>query len=154
MRIPYALSLVSLVSATAPPSNIIVSIKSGTTDVNVRQLPQMLRNAGHVPDREISSVLEAARITTLEYVHSQVVETSTLTIDSDALCNFITAATRKLSLQSDCTVDAKGKAFGQVGSDLHVNDPDARYQKHLEWMEMGEVWRLALSHVTRKISPP
>ncbi|KAF4662789.1 hypothetical protein FOZ61_002158 [Perkinsus olseni] len=141
----------SLVSATAPPSNTIVSIKSGTTDVNVRQLPQMLRNAGHVPDREIASFLETARMTTLEYVHSQVVETSSLTIDSDALCHFITMGSYKLPLQSECAVDVEGKIFGQVDHDLHVNDPDARYQEHLKWMEMGEVWQLALPHVTRKV---
>ncbi|KAF4698804.1 hypothetical protein FOZ62_032348, partial [Perkinsus olseni] len=151
MRIPYALCFAPLVSATAPPSNTIVSIKSGTTNVDVRQLPQMLGNAGHVPDREIASFLETARITTLKYVHSQVVETSSPTIDSDALCNFITMASHKLALQSECAVDAMGESYGQVDSDLHVNDPDARYQEHLKWMEMGEVWQLALPHVTRKV---
>ncbi|KAF4695328.1 hypothetical protein FOZ63_011137, partial [Perkinsus olseni] len=137
--------------ATAPPSNTIVSIKSGDTDVDVRQLPQMLRNAGHVPDREISSFLGTARITTLQYVHSQVVEISSPTIDSDALCNFITSAAHKLPLQSECAVDVEGRTFGQLDSDLHVNDPDARYQNYLKWMGMGKVWQLALPHVTKKV---
>ncbi|KAF4667252.1 hypothetical protein FOL47_003654 [Perkinsus chesapeaki] len=34
---------------------------------------------------------------------------------------------------------------------LHVNDPDAHYQRHLEWLQMGEVWRISRPYVKRKV---
>ncbi|KAF4729635.1 hypothetical protein FOZ63_021129, partial [Perkinsus olseni] len=63
---------------------------------------------------------------------------------------FVTSASSKLSLQSECAEDASGEIIGLDG-ELRVNDPDADYQKHLEWMEMGEVWQLASPHVTRTV---
>ncbi|KAF4688338.1 hypothetical protein FOZ60_002870 [Perkinsus olseni] len=152
MRISSAISLASLVGATAPLSDTIVSIKSGSDDVDVRHLPQLLVNAGHsFTDRSIVSFLYTADVTTLGYVHSQVVKTSSNTIDSDTLCDFVSTASVKLGLQADCGEDADGESFGHFDSDLHVDDPGAAYQKHLKWMEMGEVWRLALPHVKRKV---
>ncbi|KAF4689250.1 hypothetical protein FOZ63_010975, partial [Perkinsus olseni] len=114
-------------------------------------LPRMLKDAGHTPDEEVASFLGTAEITTLKYVHSQVVQTSASTIDSDALCNFVAMASSKLSLQSKCSEDGDGEAFDRIDSRLHVDDPDAGFQVHLKWMKMGEVWRLALPHVTRKV---
>ncbi|KAF4679645.1 hypothetical protein FOZ60_014782 [Perkinsus olseni] len=169
MRIPLACSFASLVGATDPPSSTIVSINSATGDVDVSQLPGMLRDAGYTPDPEVASFLGTAEITTLEYVHSQVVQTPPHTIDSEALCNFVTSASRKLSLQSECAADANGEAFGgreqrpprtkeaksaKLDMDLHVNDPDAAHQKHLKWMDMGKVWRLAFPHVKRRVTVP
>ncbi|KAF4679644.1 hypothetical protein FOZ60_014781, partial [Perkinsus olseni] len=148
--IPLACSFASLVDATADPSSTIVSIKSATGDVNIRQLPSMLTKAGFTPDPEVASFLDTAEITTLEYVHSQVVQTPPHTIGSETLCSFVTSASSKLSLQSECAEDASGEIIGLDG-ELRVNDPDADYQKHLEWMEMGEVWQLASPHVTRTV---
>ncbi|KAF4697385.1 hypothetical protein FOZ60_007471 [Perkinsus olseni] len=150
MRISSAIALASLVSA-APPYDTIVSIQSNSDDVDVSHLPRMLKDAGHTPDEEVASFLGTAEITTLKYVHSQVVQTSASTIDSDALCNFVAMASSKLSLQSKCSEDGDGEAFDRIDSRLHVDDPDAGFQVHLKWMKMGEVWRLALPHVTRKV---
>ncbi|KAF4696656.1 hypothetical protein FOZ60_016666 [Perkinsus olseni] len=151
MRIPSTiLYSFPVVGATAPPDSTIVSIKSATGDVDVRQLPGMLTKAGHPFDPEVASFLETAEITTLEYVHSQVVQTPPHTIGSEALCSFVTSASSKLSLQSECAEDGSGVVF-KLDSDLHVNDPDAGYQKHLKWMDMGEVWELALPHVSRLV---
>ncbi|KAF4711457.1 hypothetical protein FOZ63_029454 [Perkinsus olseni] len=141
----------SLVSASTPPSDTIVSIKSGSADVDIRRLPEMLRNAGVIPDQKIVSFLDTVEITALEYVHSQVVQTSASAIDSDALCKFVTVASSKLSLQSECGEDENGEVLDEFDDDLHVDDPDARYQKHWKWMDMGEVWQLALPHVTREV---
>ncbi|KAF4720379.1 hypothetical protein FOZ62_020507, partial [Perkinsus olseni] len=152
MRISSAISLASLVGATAPLSDTIVSIKSGSDDVDVRHLPQILVNAGYsVTDQRIVSFLNTADVTTLGYVHSQVVKTSSNTIDSGTLCNFVSTASVQLGLQADCGEDVDGESFGHFDSDLHVDDPGAAYQKHLKWMEMDEVWRLALPHVKRKV---
>ncbi|KAF4667459.1 hypothetical protein FOL46_002517 [Perkinsus olseni] len=167
MRIPLACSFASLVGATDPPSSTIVSINSATGDVDISQLPAMLTKAGYTPDPEVASFLDTAEITTLEYVHSQVVHTPPHTIDSEALCNFVKSASSKLLLRSECAADANGEAFGgreqsppkkkransaKLDMDLHVNDPDAVYQKHLKWMNMGKVWRLAFPHVKRKVA--
>ncbi|KAF4696659.1 hypothetical protein FOZ60_016669 [Perkinsus olseni] len=122
MRIPSITLHASLAGATASPESTIVSITSDTGDVDVRQLPRMMRNAGYTPDPEVTSFLDTAEITTLEYVHSQ----------------------------SDCAEDASGDIF-ELDGDLDVNDPDAKYQKHLEWMDMSEVWKLARPHVTRTV---
>ncbi|KAF4740505.1 hypothetical protein FOZ62_004198 [Perkinsus olseni] len=142
-------SLASLIGASTPTTDTIVSIKSGTHDVDIRRLPQMLRNAGMIPDQKIASFLDTVEITALEYVHSQVVQTLASAIDSDALCKFVTVASSKLSLQSECGEDISGQV--QFDDDLDVDDPDARYQKHWKWMDMGEVWQLALPHVTREV---
>ncbi|EER18494.1 subtilisin, putative, partial [Perkinsus marinus ATCC 50983] len=151
MRTSFALSVASLCGATVAQNNTILSIKSGISDVDIRRLPQMLRSAGETPDQKIVSFLNTAEVTTLVYVHTQLVRTSASSIDSDTLCSFVTEASRKLSLQSRCAADALGEAFEESGDDLHLNDPDAVYQKHLEWMKMDQVWQLALPHVTRKI---
>ncbi|EER18839.1 subtilisin, putative [Perkinsus marinus ATCC 50983] len=119
----------------------------------------MLRDAGETPDQNIVAFLEATEITTLQNVKTQVVQSSAATIDSNELCDFVAKASSKLSLQSQCAMDATGKlhqaspgeAFGEYTNDLHVNDADAMYQGHLEWMKMGQVWQLALPHVTRRI---
>ncbi|KAF4691216.1 hypothetical protein FOZ60_016031 [Perkinsus olseni] len=142
-------SLASLIGASTPTTDTIVSIKSGTHDVDIRRLPEMLRNAGMIPDQKIASFLDTVEITALEYVHSQVVQTLASAIDSDALCKFVTVASSKLSLQSECGEDISGQV--QFDDDLDVDDPDARYQKHWKWMDMGEVWQLALPHVTREV---
>ncbi|KAF4735354.1 hypothetical protein FOZ63_031206, partial [Perkinsus olseni] len=96
---PTVLSIF-LVDVIALQRETIVSIKSGNNDVDVRRLPQMLMDAGHIPDQNIASALRIAKVLTLEYVGFQVVQTSTLPIDSRGLCSFVTAASRKLSLQS------------------------------------------------------
>ncbi|KAF4703036.1 hypothetical protein FOZ63_009352, partial [Perkinsus olseni] len=124
MRIPSITLHASLAGATASPDSTIVSITSDTGDVDVRQLPGMMRNAGHAPDPEVTSFLDTAEITTLEYVHSQVVQTPPHTIGSEALCSFVTSASSKLSLQSECAEDASGDIF-ELDGDLDVNDPDA-----------------------------
>ncbi|KAF4719004.1 hypothetical protein FOZ63_010568, partial [Perkinsus olseni] len=151
MRILHATSLTALIASTVSTSDTIVSIKSGVEDVNILRLPRMLRDAGHMPDQKIVSFLDTADITTLGYVHSQVVQTSAVTVDSETLCSFVTMASNQLSLQSECGEDVDGDAFGLTDSTLQVNDADARYQKHLEWMKMGEVWRLSSPHVTRTV---
>ncbi|KAF4674618.1 hypothetical protein FOL46_004404 [Perkinsus olseni] len=96
------------------------------------------------------------------------------------LCKFVTEASSKLSLESNCAIDVdrgvfgdrvrkkttpkktpkpKGttprtpkpkRIYGHIDSDLHVNDYDAVDHKHLKWMKMGEVWQRAFPHVTRK----
>ncbi|KAF4659824.1 hypothetical protein FOL46_006442 [Perkinsus olseni] len=144
-------SLASLIGASAPTSDTIVSIKSGSADVDIRRLPQIMRDAGMIPDQKIASFLDTVEITPLEYVHSQVVQTSASAIDSDsdALCKFVTVASSKLSLQSECGEDISGQV--QYDDDLNVGDPDARYQSPWKWMDMAEVWRLALPHVTRDV---
>ncbi|KAF4689818.1 hypothetical protein FOZ60_001090 [Perkinsus olseni] len=162
---PTVLSIF-LVDVIALQRETIVSIKSGNNDVDVRRLPQMLMDAGHIPDQNIASALRIAKVLTLEYVGFQVVQTSTLPIDSRGLCSFVTAASRKLSLQSMCTKDANGGLFGgrstpeekrtkkrlpYYDSELHVNDPDAPRQEYLFFMEMGKVWPLALKHGTREV---
>ncbi|KAF4725968.1 hypothetical protein FOZ63_026132 [Perkinsus olseni] len=151
MRISLALSLVPLVGSVTPPTDTIVSIKSGGKDVDVSQLPTMLAKAGYTPDPEVASFLETAEITTLEYVHSQVVQTPPHTIGTEALCSFVTSASSKLSLQSECSKDVNAAVTSQLDPDLHVNDPYARDQRHLKLMKMGEVWRLASPHVTRNV---
>ncbi|KAF4667460.1 hypothetical protein FOZ61_006692 [Perkinsus olseni] len=150
MRIPSITLHASLAGATASLESTIVSITSDTGDVDVRQLPKMMRNAGYPFDPEVASFLDTAEITTLEYVHSQVVQTPPHTIGSEALCSFVTSASSKLSLQSDCAEDASGDIF-ELDGELDVNDPDAKYQKHLGWMDMSQVWKLARPHVTRTV---
>ncbi|KAF4745559.1 hypothetical protein FOZ62_027586 [Perkinsus olseni] len=49
---------------------------------------------------------------TLKYVHLQVVQTSPSTIGSDTLCKFVTEASSKLSLESNCAIDVDGGVFG------------------------------------------
>ncbi|KAF4690157.1 hypothetical protein FOZ60_000612 [Perkinsus olseni] len=151
MRILHATSLTALIASTVSTSDTIVSIKSGVEDVNILRLPRMLRDAAYMPDQKIVSFLDTAKITTLGYVHSQVVQTSAVTVDSETLCSFVAMASNQLSLQSECGEDVDGDAFGLTDSTLQVNDADARYQKHLEWMKMGEVWRLSSPHVTRTV---
>ncbi|KAF4746259.1 hypothetical protein FOZ63_034183, partial [Perkinsus olseni] len=150
MRILSAFALASLVDAAASPKGTIVSIKSGTDEIDVRRLPKLLRDAGHTPDQKIASFLDDAPIKTLKYVHSQVVKTSALTVDSDTLCKFITMASNKLSLQSHCAADARSVVPAGLDSNLGVNDPEASLQKHLEWMNMREVWEVSSPYVTRK----
>ncbi|KAF4671021.1 hypothetical protein FOZ61_006839 [Perkinsus olseni] len=150
MRFSATFTLASLVGSTATPSDTIVSIKSGDDDVDIRLLPKMMRDAGHTPN-EVAVFLETAEIATLVYVHSQVVRTSASTIDSETLCKFVTLASDKLSLISDCAQDINGITADGLDGDLNVNDPGAFFQRHLKWMQMGEVWRLAFPHVTRKV---
>ncbi|KAF4679323.1 hypothetical protein FOZ63_030618, partial [Perkinsus olseni] len=149
-RFSATFTLASLVGSTATPSETIVSIKSGDDDVDIRLLPKMMRDAGHTPN-EVAVFLKTAEIATLVYVHSQVVRTSASTIDSETLFYFVTSASDKLSLISDCAQDINGITADGLDGDLNVNDPGAFFQRHLKWMQMGEVWRLALPHVTRKV---
>ncbi|KAF4728436.1 hypothetical protein FOZ63_004158, partial [Perkinsus olseni] len=150
MRFSASFTLASLVGSTATPSDTIVSIKSGDDDIDIRLLPKMMRDAGHTPN-EVAVFLKTAEIATLVYVHSQVVRTSASTIDSETLCDFVTSASDKLSLISDCAQDINGITADGLDGDLNVNDPGAFFQRHLKWMQMGEVWRLAFPHVTRKV---
>ncbi|KAF4654896.1 hypothetical protein FOZ61_007975 [Perkinsus olseni] len=149
MRISSAFAIASQVGAGAPPRDTIVSLKSGDGAVDIRKLPKMLEDIGGTPDEKFASFLETAEITSLNYVHSHVVQTSPSTIDSDALCYFVATASHKLSLRYQCPEEGYGKAYG-LDEDLHVNDYDAGRQKHLKWMEMGEVWKLAATKFVRK----
>ncbi|KAF4727110.1 hypothetical protein FOZ62_021015, partial [Perkinsus olseni] len=67
----------------------------------------------------------------------------------DTLCKFITMASNKLSLQSHCAADARSVVPAGLDSNLGVNDPEASLQKHLEWMNMREVWEVSSPYVTR-----
>ncbi|KAF4697386.1 hypothetical protein FOZ60_007472 [Perkinsus olseni] len=111
MRTAALFSLASLVGATIFPRDTILSIKSGDDDIDVRHLPQMLRNYDDIPDEEVASFLSIAEIRTLKYVHLQVVQTSPSTIGSDTLCKFVTEASSKLSLESNCAIDVDGGVF-------------------------------------------
>ncbi|KAF4706679.1 hypothetical protein FOZ63_031613 [Perkinsus olseni] len=124
MRFSATFTLASLVGSTATPSDTIVSIKSGDDDVDIRLLPKMMRDAGHTPN-EVAVFLETAEIATLVYVHSQVVRTSASTIDSETLCKFVTLASDKLSLISDCAQDINGITADGLDGDLNLNDPGA-----------------------------
>ncbi|KAF4667262.1 hypothetical protein FOL47_003664 [Perkinsus chesapeaki] len=44
-----------------------------------------------------------------------------------------------------------GATDSSSDTSLHVNDPDAHYQRHLEWLQMGEVWRISRPYVRRKV---
>ncbi|KAF4728579.1 hypothetical protein FOZ63_004686, partial [Perkinsus olseni] len=151
MRIASGFSLAPLIGATTSLSDTIVSIKSGPDAIDIRHLPHMLREVGHIPDQKIASFLSTAKVTTLKHVGSQVVQTSALTIDSHNLCNFVTTASKNLSLQSQCGKDGNAEPFGELDSELNVNDPDVGCQHHLTMMQMGEVWRLAIQHATRRV---
>ncbi|KAF4726265.1 hypothetical protein FOZ62_003132, partial [Perkinsus olseni] len=149
MRIPFPFPLASLVGATTPPGRTLLSIESGGKDINVRQLPKMLRDAGYIPDEEIASFLKTAEIKTLRFAHSQVVQTPDPGIDSDTLCSFVAVASSELSLEFECDEDTDGEVTGQLDPDLHVNDPGAYMQKQLKWMKMGEVWKATAPYVKR-----
>ncbi|KAF4697394.1 hypothetical protein FOZ60_007479 [Perkinsus olseni] len=56
---------------------------------------------------------------------------------------------RELPKMLEDIEEGYGKAYG-LDEDLHVNDYDAGRQKHLKWMEMGEVWKLAATKFVRK----
>ncbi|KAF4723638.1 hypothetical protein FOZ63_005057, partial [Perkinsus olseni] len=92
MRISSAFAFACLVGAGAPPRDTIVFLKSGDDAVDIRELPKMLEDIGETPDEKFASFLETAEITSLNYIHSHVVQTSPSTIDSDALCYFVATA--------------------------------------------------------------
>ncbi|EER09945.1 Thermitase, putative [Perkinsus marinus ATCC 50983] len=147
LRVPIlALWVVSASSL----DDTIVSIKRMSDDVDIRRLPGMLKAAGYMPDQKIASFLATAEVVTLGFIHAQTVKTSSTTVDSDTLCDFVSMASRKLSLKTHCAADEYGQVE-EYDNDLHVNDTDASFQRHLKWMNMGEVWQLALPHVKRDV---
>ncbi|EER04178.1 thermitase, putative [Perkinsus marinus ATCC 50983] len=153
---PNVIHLASLAVLAYSERSTLISIKHGADYVDVRHLPEMLRDAGLTPDPKIVTFLDTTEITSLEYVHTQVVKTSASSIDSGALCSFVTSASRNLALRSECAIDQYAEIFSipdsdEYDKDLHVNDRDARFQSHLKWMKMGEVWQLLLPHVQRAV---
>ncbi|KAF4694149.1 hypothetical protein FOZ60_008953 [Perkinsus olseni] len=150
---PPTFTFAFLAGSRATPRHTIVSIKSGADDVRVQHLPQMMRDAGHTPNQEIAVFLETAEIATLGYVHSQVVRTSASTIDSDALCKFVTLASKKLSLKSECAEDMTSVVADGLDGDLNVNDPGAFFQRHLKWMQMVAVLDSGINWTDPDLAP-
>ncbi|EER09986.1 hypothetical protein Pmar_PMAR018631 [Perkinsus marinus ATCC 50983] len=89
MRINTALPVAILCDAVIAQNSTILSLRSGINQVDIRHLPQILRDAGETPDQNIVAFLEATEITTLQNVKTQVVQSSAATIDSNELCDFV-----------------------------------------------------------------
>ncbi|KAF4653192.1 hypothetical protein FOL47_010657 [Perkinsus chesapeaki] len=130
----------------------IASILSGGSVVDVNTIPDLLSQAGVKEDLRITSFLSSSRIKTLKFAQAQIVPTSTGSVSNADLCAYLHEAERHLpDLVVTCGKDINGE-MTQLDDNLHVNDPNAKFQTQLDRMRMGDVWGLIQQYPRKNVT--